>query len=530
MQFDPSIYERINERKQNAEQQNNQNLSDSISSIPKSLMAYVQQQNEQKQQGVTNRRNTLHDAIEVQNAGGDPSQVSAYESGIPMPEKNTGSTESPQSAQSPLQNMGGKPQNPMAGGNPMAQSPGPWSNPQPRGTPAATTGGAYSTPPAPMIAQQNGSQGAQALQGSSQVMQSGPQPMQGRGVLDHWDQQNPHLHSSQTLGQQPGQGQLTSAGISDSPQQPGSLSSIFPKQSQTDYGQVITKMANGDYSDFQKLPPKQQALLQADPRYKQMAKQSDNSETLTPVSAVAAIYKLDSDHTALLKKEFPNGMSDKQVGLVGNGVKLDATTGEKTQQFAQKEWDKIVKESDPLTATSRSGLGMASRADYNANRALTTLSKPMVTNQEAANVMADIAQIYQGGSATEYGMSHQGYTSLYGKIQNAIQMVTGKPQDAMPDAVKQRLIGVLNDMKTTNGAVIKQQLDHIEKSQPKVIGQFKDEWKGLRQNLEGGIAGGPQQQSSIQESHPQDSEAIQWAKQNPNDPRAQKIMRLNGGQ
>jgi hypothetical protein len=28
--------------------------------------------------------------------------------------------------------------------------------------------------------------------------------------------------------------------------------------------------------------------------------------------------------------------------------------------------------------------------------------------------------------------------------------------------------------------------------------------------------------------HPQDSAAVEWAKKNPNDPRAQKILQING--
>ncbi len=181
----------------------------------------------------------------------------------------------------------------------------------------------------------------------------------------------------------------------------------------------------------------------------------------------------------------------QKASLAQGKDRLDATVGEKNDQFYQKEWDKIDKEANPLTASGRTGLGLAAKADYNANRALVTLSKPMVTNQEAANVMADIAQIYQGGSPTEYGMSHQGYNTLYGKITGAIQMVTGKPQDALTPQIQQRLIGVLNEMKTTNKAVFKQQLDHIERTQPKVIQHYSNEWKALRDNIEGGIAGGP---------------------------------------
>lgn len=222
-----------------------------------------------------------------------------------------------------------------------------------------------------------------------------------------------------------------------------------------DYGQTLTDMNSGNYGGYQNLDDKSR----------------DDVEKIRE-------FDLRSKELAQKQKESKDA--------------LDVRVGEKNDQFYQKEWDKIEKESNPLTTSGRSGLGMAAKADYNANRALVTLSKPVVTNQEAANVMADIAQIYQGGSPTEYGMSHQGYNSLYQRITGTMQYLTGQPQDSLPDAVKQRLLGVLKEMKTTNSAVIKQQLDHLERAQPQVINKFKDQWRGIRENMENGISGGPE--------------------------------------
>lgn len=186
----------------------------------------------------------------------------------------------------------------------------------------------------------------------------------------------------------------------------------------------------------------------------------------------------------------------KQIMVEPPAPRLDLST--KQDQFDQKEWDKIVKDTNPLTASSRSTLGMASKANYQADRALVTLSKPVVTNQEAGNVMADIAAIYQTGSPTQYGMSHQEYSTLYGKIKGALQTVTGNPQDALPDEIKQRLVGVLHEMKGTNGLVLKQQLDYTEKAKAKVISKFPQEWKDIRSTLESN----PDQETAIPTSGP----------------------------
>ena len=172
---------------------------------------------------------------------------------------------------------------------------------------------------------------------------------------------------------------------------------------------------------------------------------------------------------------------------------------EKDSQFYQREWDKIVKDTDITLASNRTPIGLVGKSTYNISRAMATLSKPTVTNVEAGNVMADVAAIYQGGSPTEFGMNEQKYNTMYGKIKGVLQTITGKPQDAMPDAIKARLLEVLNDMKTTNSALIKQHLNYVEKSKAKIIknGNFGDEWKQIRDNLESGAYSPDTQQPEV---------------------------------
>lgn len=201
--------------------------------------------------------------------------------------------------------------------------------------------------------------------------------------------------------------------------------------------------------------------------------------------------------------------------------------GEKQGQFNEKQWADLVKNVNPETASSRTPVGIAARGNSNADRALATLSKPIVTNQEAGNVMADIASIYQNGSPSEFGMKHQEYSTLYGKLQGTIQQITGKPQDALPNDIKQRLTSVLTDLKNVNSTVINRNLDNIEKTRGKFIDSsgHRDDWNQLRSQYKPAAA-----TTAAATPHPQDSEAVQWAKQNQNDPRAQKILQLNGAQ
>lgn len=179
----------------------------------------------------------------------------------------------------------------------------------------------------------------------------------------------------------------------------------------------------------------------------------------------------------------PNRLLDKKAAMFVKNPDQSLKLEEKQQQFNQREWDKLVKEVNPLTTSGRNPLGMAMKANYNANRALSTLSNPMVTNQEAGNVMADIASIYQNGSPTQFGMSEQAYHTLYGKIASFKQFFTGKPQDALTPDVKNRLLNVLYDMKRTNFDVLKQNLAYTEKAKAKLIKSFPDEWKDMKETL-----------------------------------------------
>lgn len=199
-----------------------------------------------------------------------------------------------------------------------------------------------------------------------------------------------------------------------------------------------------------------------------------------PVSASAPQAK---DNTMNGWEVNPNFMMTGKGSMYSKKADNSIQLQEKQDQFNQREWDKLTKEVNPLTTSGRNPLGMATKANYNANRALSTLSNPMVTNQEAGNVMADIASIYQNGSPTQFGMSEQAYHTVQAKLAGVMQYLTGKPQDALTPQIKNRLQNVLYDMKRTNFDVLRQNLDYTEKAKAKLIKAFPDEWKQMRETL-----------------------------------------------
>ena len=167
--------------------------------------------------------------------------------------------------------------------------------------------------------------------------------------------------------------------------------------------------------------------------------------------------------------------------------KNDYNIAEKENQFWQRQWTDLINKNDPSTATSRSTIGTVGRANLQANRALITLSKPIVTKQEAGNVMADIAGIYQGGAPTQFGMSEQGYRTIYGNLQNALQSITGSPTDTLPDDIKNRLLAVLKDMKSVNTGILQNRINLLEKTQKNVISHYPQEWQDFKSGLIGGF-------------------------------------------
>ena len=238
------------------------------------------------------------------------------------------------------------------------------------------------------------------------------------------------------------------------------------------------------------IPLKAEATAKAEFPYKQALEQSkfntenfvNNTNELPP--SVYPMLGVNANENVHLRKDFIG----PTISAYQKEKSGDITLGEKQTQFNQREWDKLMKDNDPNSASSRSVIGIMGRTNLNANRAIATLQKPKVTNQEAGNVMADIASIYQGGAPTQFGMQHQQYQTLYGKLQGVVQMISGDPQDALPQAIKGRLMEVLSDMKNVNTGIITKQLDKVEKTQSNVIKSFPEQWKEFRGSLESDFA------------------------------------------
>lgn len=194
-------------------------------------------------------------------------------------------------------------------------------------------------------------------------------------------------------------------------------------------------------------------------------------------SAMASQSPAEVDNT---KASPSNYMGSNYIGPKKAAKNL--ALKEKQDQFYQGEWSKFIKQNTPDTASSRSTFGIASRSNLQAGRVIQTLqNNPNVTYQDLGNVVADLAGIYQGGAPTDQGMKHQQYESLQTLVANIKQYSTGKPQDAVPQGFKDKIMDVANKTISLNTNVLKKHFDAQEAAQSTLISKFPDQWKAFRE-------------------------------------------------
>lgn len=238
-------------------------------------------------------------------------------------------------------------------------------------------------------------------------------------------------------------------------------------------------------------------------------------------SAYGGTAKYMSDLSAK-RDEQANKVDPLSLLMVKSSIEnpfKQGTLDEKKRNDMQRSWEKIIKNNDPMTASSRSTLGMAANANLRGDRALITLNNPKMTFQDAQNVVADVAGIYAGGAPTDQGMSHSQYETVQSRLANLQQFLSGKPGDAVSPEIKQHMKDVISDLKLTNNAAIKNHLNYQELANKDVISNYQDEWDSMKQSLLPDENGSQQPSSPLQQgiqnaaqqqSSPEDSLLNKW--------------------
>jgi hypothetical protein len=183
------------------------------------------------------------------------------------------------------------------------------------------------------------------------------------------------------------------------------------------------------------------------------------------------------------------------------------------------------------TSPTLTGLGKEGEKNYN-----TVLNKIDFPNSrdikfgKPINVMNDaneLATILQKPTVT-YGELQRSTQNLnlakqetvFGNISGLLTKLTGQPSAVVPDAQRKVLLETATDIAKNARQRLSGAFDEIDKDHPEYANL--PGWQAKKQKYAGGVS------APVVAPHPHDNAAIDWAKQNPQDPRAAKILKLNG--
>jgi hypothetical protein len=138
---------------------------------------------------------------------------------------------------------------------------------------------------------------------------------------------------------------------------------------------------------------------------------------------------------------------------------------------------------------------------------------------------SEVAKIATGGVPQSAELQHLTPSSLPGSLAQAAQYFTNSPNAASQGAFLQQYQKYANDLKDNANNVIKDKYSRVIESRRAGLGkdnadtltaQYLDPLKSAQKKAAGGA------------SHPQDDQAVAWAKSNMNDPRSVAILKANG--
>ncbi len=266
------------------------------------------------------------------------------------------------------------------------------------------------------------------------------------------------------------------------------------------------------------------------------------------------VEKMSAAHIAATLPEVEKYMQ-KELGMKQVAATRDAARSnrelalsEKEDQFNQRRWERFGAAVNPMNAGSRRALGVAATNNMRADRLLATTQNKNITSQDYSNIIADLQGIYKGGVPDKVMLSHGNYPSIQRKAGEIISMLTGSPASVNTPQIKQHLEELTRELKDVDNKVINDNMgfnrvifDELEKADPqkfqKAMASLSEMTVGVADEPTAATAspGHPQPehekplaQPTIAKPHPQDSEALDWAKTHRDDPRAAKILKANG--
>lgn len=219
----------------------------------------------------------------------------------------------------------------------------------------------------------------------------------------------------------------------------------------------------------------------------------------------------------------------KQLIAQQRAAAMQGNQSNKQDQLDEKTGNDISNKLNSLTASSRSALGTAAKAKVSAQRLKDIVNDPNATNQDLQSAYADLNAIVSGNT-TQSGSEHQAYNTLQNDLAQKLQYITSNPHAPDITAVKQHVANVADRMSAISDNVINQNTRTIQAGRSGWISRHPDQWKSLVEATQPAneLTNRAPQSSGSSQLSSQDKQAIDWANNNPKDPRAQQILKLHG--
>lgn len=168
----------------------------------------------------------------------------------------------------------------------------------------------------------------------------------------------------------------------------------------------------------------------------------------------------------------------------------------KQQHQDEQEGAVIAGKLNAMTASSRSTLGLASKAKVQASRLKEILSDPNATTQDLNSAYADLNGIVSG-TTTMGGTAHQAYSNLQTKIADGLSFLTSNPTAPNIPEIKKHVADMADKMTSISDQVINNNTKSIQAGHAGWVSRHPDLWQNQLdvQNASMGLGSAPPQAS-----------------------------------
>jgi hypothetical protein len=232
-------------------------------------------------------------------------------------------------------------------------------------------------------------------------------------------------------------------------------------------------------------------------------------------------------------KAFEQASEDRKLKYAELASNRQAAGQTKMSAADEKTRDKIAKSVNGLMATSRSVMGQQLALANRGVHAMNMLNSESDPSKLSAAAISEgyvaLASMIKGSALTESDKHELIQNPLSAQASRIMTNITGEPMPANAPGIVNFLKHSLNRQIETSRKLVEPQFNLVEKANKNWIANHPEDWQELKQaGLETVGLGQTNQMANTAEVTDEDKQAIEWAKSNPKDPRAEQILKLHG--